>query len=42
VTFVSGGYEGWINTDGSQQRIAIARFSTVKGAIDAADDLNRR
>ena len=38
--FVSGGYEGWINTDGSQQQIAIARFSTVKGAIDAADDLS--
>ena len=38
--FVSGGYEGWINTDGSQQQIAIARFSTVNGAIDAFDDLS--
>lgn len=38
--FVSGGYEGWINPDGSQQQIAIARFSTVHAAINAVDDLS--
>ena len=37
---MSGGYEGWINPDGSQQQIAIARFSTVKGATTAVDDLS--
>lgn len=38
--FVSGGIEGWINPDGSQQRIAIARFATENGAITAFDDLS--
>jgi hypothetical protein len=38
--FVSGGVEGWINLDGSQQRIAIARFATANGAISAFDDLS--
>jgi hypothetical protein len=38
--FVSGGYEGWINPNGSQQLIAIARFATVSGAINAVDDLS--
>jgi hypothetical protein len=37
--FVTGGYEGWINPDGSQQRIAVARFATANGAISAVDDL---
>lgn len=38
--FVSGGIEGWINLDGSQQRIAIARFATANGALSAFDDLS--
>jgi hypothetical protein len=38
--WVSGGMEGWINLDGSQQRIAIARFATANGAISAFDDLS--
>lgn len=38
--FVSGGIDGWINVDGSQQSIAIARFSTVTGAINAFDELS--
>ena len=38
--FVSGGFEGWINLDGSQQRIAIARFATANGALSAFDDLS--
>jgi hypothetical protein len=38
--FVSGGLEGWFNYDGSQQRIAIARFATANGAISAFDDLS--
>jgi hypothetical protein len=37
--FVSGEVQGWINVDGSQQRIAIARFATANGAISAFDDL---
>ena len=37
--FVSGEVQGWINVDGSQQRIAIARFATATGAISAFDDL---
>ena len=32
--------QGWINADGSQQRIAIARFATATGAISAFDDLS--
>jgi hypothetical protein len=38
--FVSGAYEGWINTDGSQQSIAIARFSSASGASHAFGDLS--
>lgn len=38
--FVSGEIQGWINVDGSQQRIAIARFATANGAISAFDDLS--
>lgn len=38
--FASGGMEGWINLDGSQQRIVIARFATANGAISAFDDLS--
>jgi len=37
--FVSGVIEGWINADGSQQSIAIARFATAAGATSAFDDL---
>ena len=37
--FASGIVEGWINTDGTQQSIAIARFSSVTGATSAFDDL---
>jgi hypothetical protein len=38
--FQSGGFEGWINLDGSQQSIAIARFADANGAISAFDDLS--
>jgi hypothetical protein len=38
--FVSGAYEGWFNADGSQQSIAIARFSTASGATYAFGDLS--
>jgi hypothetical protein len=37
--FVSGEVEGWINTDGTQQLIAIARFATAKGALSLFDGL---
>lgn len=37
--FVSGELEGWINVDGSQQQIAIARFATAEGAISLFDGL---
>ena len=37
--FASGGIEGWISLDGSQQKISIARFATANGAISAFDDL---
>jgi hypothetical protein len=37
--FRSGIVQGWINGDGSQQSIAIARFSGVNGATSAFDDL---
>jgi hypothetical protein len=38
--FVSGAYEGWFNADGSQQSIAIARFSSASGAGYAFGDLS--
>jgi len=38
--FVTGGREGWINSDGTQQEIVIARFSTENGAISAWDGLS--
>jgi hypothetical protein len=37
--FVSGAIEGWINTDGSQQYIAIAKFATPQGAVSMFDGL---
>ena len=37
--FKSGIIEGWFNADQTQQRIAIARFSSVTGASSAFDDL---
>jgi len=37
--FVSGGFEGWINLDGSQQSVSIARFASANGAVSAFDDL---
>jgi hypothetical protein len=37
--FVSGAFEGWINADGTQQSIAIARFASAAGATSAFDDL---
>jgi hypothetical protein len=37
--FVTGGYEGWLNPDASQQQIAVARFATANGAVSAFDDL---
>jgi hypothetical protein len=38
--FVTGQIEGWINADGSQQKISVARFSSEVGAISAFDDLS--
>jgi hypothetical protein len=38
--FVTGGYEGWINSDQTQQSISVARFATANGAISAFDDLS--
>ena len=37
--FTSGTVEGWINSDGSQQQIAIARFSSATGALSAFDGI---
>lgn len=37
--FKSGVIEGWINADGTQQEIAIARFSNQAGAISLFDGL---
>lgn len=37
--FVSGLREGWINADGPQQSITIARFATAAGAASTLDDL---
>jgi hypothetical protein len=37
--FRSGALEGWINSDGSQQTIAIMHFATVNGAVSELDDL---
>jgi hypothetical protein len=37
--YMSGVKEGWINGDGSQQSITIARFATAAGAASAFDDL---
>ena len=37
--FVSGVQEGWINENGSQQSVTIARFATAAGAASAYDDL---
>lgn len=36
--FVSAVYEGWFNPDGSQQEIAIIRFTSPKGALSQFDD----
>ena len=38
--FASAEMQGWINVDGSQQRIVIVRFATANGAISAFDDLS--
>jgi hypothetical protein len=40
--FVSAVIEGWINTDGSQQSITIARFASPAGATSAYYDLRAR
>jgi len=37
--YVSGVQEGWINENGSQQSVTIARFATAAGAVSAYDDL---
>jgi hypothetical protein len=37
--FVSGAIEGWINADGTQQSIAIAKFATPQGAVSLFDGL---
>jgi len=37
--FVSAVMQGWINENGSQQDITIARFATAAGAVSAYDDL---
>jgi hypothetical protein len=37
--FVSGTIQGWINADGSQQSIAIAKFKSSSGAVDLFDGL---
>lgn len=37
--FVSGAIEGWINSDGTQQLIEIARFATATGAQSQFDAL---
>jgi hypothetical protein len=39
--FVSGAIEGWINTDGTQQSIAIAKFATPQGAVSLFDGLTQ-
>jgi hypothetical protein len=38
--FVSGTIEGWVNADGSQQEIAIAKFATSKGAVSSFDGVS--
>jgi hypothetical protein len=38
--FASGAFEGWFNPDGSQQTVAIARFSSASGATYAFGDLS--
>lgn len=37
--FKSGTVQGWINSDGTQQSIALARFSTASGATSAFDGI---
>lgn len=37
--FVSGAIVGWINADGTQQSIAIAKFATPQGAVSLFDGL---
>lgn len=37
--FESGTIQGWVNADGSQQSIAVARFASVQGARSAFRDL---
>jgi hypothetical protein len=37
--FVSGTLQGWINADGSQESIAIAKFAASSGAISLFDGL---
>lgn len=37
--FVSGAMEGWVNADGTQQSIAIAKFATPQGAVSLFDGL---
>jgi len=37
--FVSGVIEGWTNTDGTQQEIAIYKFATENGALSQFDGL---
>jgi hypothetical protein len=37
--FVSAVLQGWINADGSQQAIKLARFATPAGAMSAFDEV---
>jgi hypothetical protein len=37
--FKAGTVQGWINSDGTQQQIAIARFSSASGATSAFDGI---
>jgi hypothetical protein len=36
--FVSAVYQGWTNADGSEQSIALVRFTTLAGATSAFDE----
>jgi hypothetical protein len=38
--FVAGAFEGWINYNGSQESITVARFTRPTGAASAFDDIS--